>query len=106
MKIFGVRDAGVLLLRQQAQFIRLLKSDDCYTRVCTVHSASVGQHIRHSTAHFDCCVSSVRNPKEMQVVRYDQRQRGGELETQRKFAIEKLHKLAAELSELNVRWST
>ena len=70
------RQYAVRVLTQQANLLKRI-CPTVYQRPCPVLGSSVGQHIRHSVDHFQRCIFTPRTD----VVLYDKRERGTEVET-------------------------
>jgi uncharacterized damage-inducible protein DinB len=63
-------------------------------------SGSVGQHVRHCLDHVHALEASLRTRQ----IDYDERHRGGALETNRRLALQALDGACARLLELDDRW--
>ena len=99
-----VLSAALVLLQQQAQFLRGIPSNEIYSKVCSRNAASISQHMRHSLSHFDSCIAAARSSTGAgeckAVAQYDLRKRGCEIETDRMYAASKANAMSRELEEL------
>ena len=83
----------VAVLRQLAELVNLLTDEQYVQKPVGVVPSSIGGHIRHNLDHVDAFLAGVAGGE----IDYDQRQRGTEVETKRRAAIEALHRQEREL---------
>lgn len=77
------RQYALAILRQQQSLLQRIDSS-VYAQPCSVLKGSVGQHIRHAVDHFRALLflrSESPTDQNSQLVRYDDRQRGTDIET-------------------------
>jgi uncharacterized damage-inducible protein DinB len=92
----AVRDASVAILKQLAGTLAVL-DDEQYTTPGP-SGATVGAHVRHTLDHYRKLADGYTNGT---VVAYDQRVRGGSIETDRAEAIREAGQLAGTFSKLD-----
>eukprot|EP00940_MAST-03C_sp_MAST-3C-sp2_P003098 g3098.t1 len=95
-----LRDAGVRVLRQKRDVLRLISCrDDAYRTVDPAVGASLGQHMRHSLSHMRSAMTRIERVEEESdddassrgfVIEYDARERGTAIETNVDAALQEI----------------
>jgi DinB family protein len=96
MSVFNVVHAGDAILEQLVGYIGCL-SDEQYSETSRIFQAgTAGKHIRHTLDHFRASITTASN----EVIDYDHRERGVDVETNRDAAVTEIGQLRSLLTDL------
>ena len=95
------RQYALAILRQQQRLLQRI-TPDVYAQPCSVLKGSVGQHIRHAVDHFRALLflRSETIDGKGQIVQYDDRQRGTDIESDPLHAKRAVQDCADEIASL------
>ncbi|CAM9154028.1 unnamed protein product [Phaeothamnion confervicola] len=82
-----VAQTAVRALERKRRMLGFLRGDE-YSRISNVVGATIGQHLRHSIDHFQRCAACIGDTETApKAIHYDQRDRGGNLESDPALAL-------------------
>lgn len=93
---------NILFLRQGVALLERLNSELYVKTVAPYFSSGVGKHIRHNLDHYESFLAGLVTGK----INYDGRQRDHRVETDRRYAIEKMLAIISRLEALTaLKWN-
>ena len=84
-----VRDHARMVLTQHQDILEAISQEDYIKTLDNFFAASIGKHLRHSRSHFENVldIHSIEGAAKPIVLQYDERSRGGAIETDKSAAL-------------------